>query len=134
MPEFTPEYDVVVTPQDFSNASNTCDIEAPEDFDRPRCHCGVVGIFNHPEASVMAYYALHSLQHRGQEAAGILVARKEKTGSGSSNRFFIHKDNGLVLEIFKDSKILTETLRGEQAIAHNRYSTTGATGKVENIQ
>ena len=39
---------------------------------KPRCHCGVFGVFGHPEASVFCYYGLHALQHRGQEAAGIV--------------------------------------------------------------
>ena len=34
--------------------------------------CGIVGVFNHPQAPVLTYYALHALQHRGQEAAGIV--------------------------------------------------------------
>lgn len=46
------------------------------DLDKPNCNCGIVGVFNHPQASVMAYYALHALQHRGQEAAGIVAAKK----------------------------------------------------------
>jgi amidophosphoribosyltransferase len=108
--------------------------DSPEDLDRPVCHCGVIGVFNHPEAAVTAYYALHSLQHRGQEAAGILVSRTEKHGTGPKKCFVIHKDNGLVLEVFKSPEILTKVLAGEVAIAHNRYSTTGASGKIENIQ
>jgi amidophosphoribosyltransferase len=46
----------------------------------------------------------------------------------------MHKDNGLVLEIFKDHHILSQVLIGDAALAHNRYSTTGASGKIENIQ
>lgn len=108
--------------------------DSPEDLDRPVCHCGVVGIYNHPEAAVMAYYALHSLQHRGQEAAGILVGRTDTNGQAGTRRFAIHKDHGLVLDIFKEPKLLTQHLAGDTAIAHNRYSTTGATGKLENVQ
>src|SRR6185295_1490628 len=96
------------------------------EIDKPHCNCGVVGIYNHPQAAVMAYYALHSLQHRGQEAAGILAARTETNGQAGRRKFSIHRDNGLVLEIFKHEKLLTETLAGDAAIAHNRYSTTGA--------
>jgi amidophosphoribosyltransferase len=82
----------------------------------------------------MAYYALHSLQHRGQEAAGILAAKTDTNGQAGKRRFTIHKDHGLVLKVFEDSKILTQHLAGDTAIAHNRYSTTGATGKLENVQ
>ncbi|MEO6940184.1 MAG: amidophosphoribosyltransferase [Candidatus Kapaibacterium sp.] len=108
--------------------------DSPDDLDRPVANCGVIGVFNHPEAAVIAYYALHSLQHRGQEAAGILVGQTETNSHGIQRRFAIHKDNGLVLEVFKNPKILTEALAGDIAIAHNRYSTTGASGKIENIQ
>lgn len=103
-------------------------------FDKPESNCGVVGIYNHPEASVIAYYALHALQHRGQEAAGILSAYTEETPKGPKRKFRIHKDNGLVLDVFKNDKLLSEVLIGDSALAHNRYSTTGASGKIENIQ
>ncbi|MEI8134811.1 MAG: amidophosphoribosyltransferase [bacterium] len=106
---------------------------AKPELDKPKSNCGVVGVFNHPEASVIAYYALHSLQHRGQEAAGIIAAKWEGN-SGKKRKFSVHKDHGLVLSIFADSKILTDTLAGDSAIGHNRYSTTGASGKTENIQ
>ena len=103
-------------------------------FDKPESNCGVVGVFHHPEASVITYYALHALQHRGQEAAGILSAHSEENSKGSRRKFVIHKDNGLVLDVFKDHKILAEVLHGDSALGHNRYSTTGASGKIENIQ
>jgi amidophosphoribosyltransferase len=99
---------------------------------KPRCHCGIFGIFNHPDAAVMTYYGLHALQHRGQEATGIvtsdfdLVKRKP--------RFHTHKGVGLVAEVFKDPLILKEQLRGRAAIGHNRYSTTGASENKFNIQ
>ncbi|MBS1902239.1 MAG: amidophosphoribosyltransferase [Bacteroidetes bacterium] len=105
-----------------------------DELDKPESNCGVVGVFHHPQASVIAYYALHSLQHRGQEAAGILTAEWQQKGSTRTREFNIHKDHGLVLSIFADHKLLTEQLRGDAAIAHNRYSTTGASGKIENIQ
>ena len=103
-------------------------------IDKPKSNCGIIGVFNHPEASVIAYYALHSLQHRGQEAAGILSARWESAGKDKRRKFSAHKDHGLVLSVFSNPKILTEVLAGDAAIAHNRYSTTGASGKTENIQ
>ncbi len=99
------------------------------DLDKPNCNCGIVGIYNHPQASVMAYYALHALQHRGQEAAGIVSARKAE----DSMKFYSHKGEGLVLDVFSAPNVLTEKLQGNMAIAHNRYSTTGS-GGIANVQ
>lgn len=93
-------------------------------------NCGVFGIFNHPDASVLTYYGLHALQHRGQEAAGIVSCDKD---SGKS-RFNVHKDLGLVLSVFSNDKIFTEVLKGSSAIGHTRYSTTGAGDNRNNIQ
>lgn len=105
--------------------------ELKDELDKPRSNCGVVGVFNHPQASIMAYYALHSLQHRGQEAAGITSFYKdEKSGK---KRFAYTRGEGLVLDVFSDPKILTEVLKGDSAIGHNRYSTTGSS-KRANIQ
>ena len=77
--------------------------------------CAVVGIFGHEEASKLAYFSLHSLQHRGQEAAGISSADGEK----------VHtiKDRGLVMKVFNEQKL--DTLKGNNAIGHTRYSTAG---------
>jgi len=99
------------------------------DLDKPNCNCGIVGIFNHPQASVMAYYALHALQHRGQEAAGIVAG----ASNGNGMKFTSHKGEGLVLDVFSAPNILTEKLAGTTAIAHNRYSTTGS-GGIANVQ
>lgn len=104
-----------------------------EPIDKPLCNCGVVGVYNHPEAAVMTYYALHALQHRGQESAGIVASRESESRPGKRS-FATHKDHGLVLDVFKDPAILSEALRGEHAIGHNRYSTTGSTIKRANIQ
>jgi len=99
------------------------------DLDKPNCNCGIVGIYNHPQASVMAYYALHALQHRGQEAAGIVAAK----ANGNGKKFTSHKGEGLVLDVFSAPDVLTEKLEGTMAIAHNRYSTTGS-GGIANVQ
>jgi amidophosphoribosyltransferase len=99
---------------------------------KPRCHCGIFGIFGHPEASVMAYYGLHALQHRGQEATGIVTS--EFLQEKKKWHFNIHKSTGLVADVFKDEKILREHLKGSSAIGHNRYSTTGAADNKFNIQ
>ncbi len=108
-------------------------VPPPVEIDKPESNCGIVGVYHHPEASVITYYALHSLQHRGQEAAGIISARTETNGV-NKRKFSIYKDHGLVLTVFKEHSVLTRELAGDAAIGHNRYSTTGASGKMENIQ
>jgi amidophosphoribosyltransferase len=127
-----------ITPFDFTNPSLSPQ-ESPAgeilrefraNLDKPQCNCGVVGVFNHPQAAVMTYYALHALQHRGQEAAGIVAAHTRDDGK---TRFSAHKDEGLVLEVFSGAGVLTEQLRGTAAIGHNRYSTTGSS-KIANVQ
>ncbi|MDP3583008.1 MAG: amidophosphoribosyltransferase [Ignavibacteria bacterium] len=99
-------------------------------IDKPRCNCGIIGVFGHPEASLISYYGLHALQHRGQEAAGILSLENDKQKS----HFNIHKGIGLVSEVFSDSNLFTSELNGNSAIGHNRYSTTGASDSRKNIQ
>ncbi|MCE1165913.1 MAG: amidophosphoribosyltransferase [Bacteroidetes bacterium] len=97
-----------------------------------RANCGVFGIYNHPKAAIMAYYGLHALQHRGQEAAGIVTS--EYIPEKGKHHFNVHKGVGLVLGVFGDEEILTQTLRGTAAIGHNRYSTTGSSSNKNNIQ
>ncbi|MEA1916211.1 MAG: amidophosphoribosyltransferase [Campylobacterota bacterium] len=77
--------------------------------------CAVVGVFDNEEASKLAYFALHALQHRGQEAAGI--------SSSDGKKLRTIKDRGLVTRVFNDKKL--KTLKGEMAIGHTRYSTAG---------
>lgn len=103
------------------------------EIDKPLCNCGVVGIYNHPQAALMTYYALHALQHRGQESAGIVASRPSKSPE-KRRKFALHKAHGLVLDIFSDSNILLQDLRGDASIGHNRYSTTGSNIKRANIQ
>ncbi len=85
--------------------------------------CGIVGIYNVPEASKIAALGIHGLQHRGQEGAGIISYDKE---------FHIHGDYGRVDHIFGSDKVI-KNLPGSTAIGHVRYSTTGGTGK-NNVQ
>ncbi len=85
--------------------------------------CGIVGIYNVPEASKIAALGIHGLQHRGQEGAGIISYDKE---------FHIHGDYGRVDHIFGSDKVI-KNLPGDTAIGHVRYSTTGGTGK-SNVQ
>jgi len=77
--------------------------------------CAVVGIFGHEEASRLAYFSLHALQHRGQEAAGI--------SSSDGKKLHTIKDRGLVMKVFNEEKL--ETLCGSSAVGHTRYSTAG---------
>jgi len=88
--------------------------------DKPREACGVVGIYDHPEAAKVTYFGLYALQHRGQESAGISVAR--------DRRITTHNGMGLVSDVFDMKKL--ETLNGGSAIGHVRYSTTGSSSLV----
>ena len=85
--------------------------------------CGIFGIFNHSEASNIAYLGLHSLQHRGQESAGIV--------STDGYAVYAHKEMGLVSDIFDEETLLK--LRGNSAIGHVRYSTAGSSD-IKNAQ
>ncbi len=107
-------------------------IVAEEEIDKPRSNCGIVGIYGHPGASTQTYYGLHSLQHRGQEASGI-VSCQRANGDDPGSRLRIFKGPGLVTEVFSNRQILNEILTGDVAIGHNRYSTTGS-DNLENIQ
>jgi amidophosphoribosyltransferase len=84
--------------------------------DTPRESCGLFGIYRHPEAATLSYFGLYALQHRGQESAGIAIAR--------DHRISAHKGMGLVPEVF-DLPQLSQ-LGGGSAIGHVRYSTTGS--------
>ncbi|PSL47040.1 amidophosphoribosyltransferase [Salsuginibacillus halophilus] len=82
--------------------------------------CGIFGVWGHPEAAQITYYGLHSLQHRGQEGAGIITSDQE--------RMYAHKGLGLVTEAFQEGDL--EKLGGEAAIGHVRYATAGGGGLV----
>ena len=77
--------------------------------------CGVFGIFGVDDAPNLAYYGLHALQHRGQEACGISAFDGEKLNTV--------KGEGLVTEVFNQQKL--DKLKGRIAIGHVRYATTG---------
>lgn len=98
--------------------------------DKPTCNCGIFGIFGSPDAALYTYYGLHALQHRGQEAAGILTSDIEN----GKPIFNIIKGDGLVSEVFPDYSIWGNELKGNAAIGHNRYSTTGTSKSRKNIQ
>lgn len=99
--------------------------------DKPVSNCAIVGVYNHPRASLMAYYMLHALQHRGQEASGITTIYYDE--KKQKKKYAYTRGAGLVLDVFAEPSILTDVLRGESAIGHNRYSTTGSSSKA-NIQ
>jgi amidophosphoribosyltransferase len=88
------------------------------DGDRLREECGVFGVFGHPDAAAITALGLHALQHRGQEAAGIV--------SFDGRRFHSERRLGLVGDTFSRREVI-EHLPGMSAIGHVRYSTTGET-------
>ena len=100
------------------------------ELDKPKCNCGVFGIAGNKDSALITYYGLHSLQHRGQEAAGIIASEKSK----QKTIFNIHKDLGLVSDVFGEPNIFENKLVGNFAIGHNRYSTTGSADSSKNIQ
>ena len=102
------------------------------ELDKPRCHCAVFGLYGHPAAAQLTYYGLLAQQHRGQEGSGIVTSDYDQLAK--KHRFYVHKDFGLVDDVFKDDRILTDYLRGSKAIGHNRYSTAGASDNKTNIQ
>src|ERR1700686_5779913 len=85
--------------------------------DRFHDHCGVCGVFGHPEAAKMAYLGLYALQHRGQESAGICTS--------DGDQIYSQKSMGHVADIFTSDVI--DKLPGSLAIGHTRYSTAGGT-------
>lgn len=92
--------------------------------DAARANCAVIGIYGLKQAATLTYLGLYALQHRGQEATGIV----------STNRkyLFRHAGVGLVSDVFKHKEVF-KNLRGSSAIGHNRYSTTGASSD-NNVQ
>ncbi len=114
----------------YPNASSTTAPHLERDFDleangdRLREECGVFGIFGHPDAAAITALGLHALQHRGQEAAGIV--------SYDGRRFHSERRLGLVGDTFSRREII-DRLPGTVAIGHVRYSTTGET-VLRNVQ
>jgi amidophosphoribosyltransferase len=88
-------------------------------------NCGIFGIYGDPEAAVKTYYGLHSLQHRGQESAGI--------ASSDGKVIQCCKGMGSVTRVFRSGSSFLEKLANPMAIGHVRYSTTGAS-MAENSQ
>ena len=89
-----------------------------EDDDKLHEECGVFGVYNHPDAAALTALGLHALQHRGQEASGIVTFDGEK--------FLSEKHLGLVSDNFSRPSVI-KRLEGRNSVGHNRYSTTGGT-------
>ncbi len=83
---------------------------------RPKDECGIFAIYGHEDAAKLTYFGLYALQHRGQESAGIV--------SSDENCIFEHKGMGLVPDVFNEKNL--NTLKGNMALGHVRYSTTGS--------
>jgi amidophosphoribosyltransferase len=88
----------------------------PFDDDHLREECAVFGVYGHVDAAAHVALGLHALQHRGQEAAGIVAF--------DGRQFHAHRGMGLVSDIFADSNVIGR-LQGSAAVGHTRYSTTG---------
>jgi amidophosphoribosyltransferase len=88
------------------------------DDDKPHEECAVFGVWNTPDAAAVTALGLHALQHRGQEATGIV--------SYDGSRFHSHRGLGLVGDNFSDARVIAR-LPGPTAVGHNRYATTGDT-------
>lgn len=98
--------------------------QAGSDPDKFHEECGVFGVFGTEDAAAFTALGLHALQHRGQEAAGIV--------SYDGKRFHPHRAMGLVGDIFSDREVI-DRMPGDSAIGHNRYSTAGET-VLRNVQ
>jgi amidophosphoribosyltransferase len=92
--------------------------------DKLHDECGIFGIFGHADAAAHTALVLHALQHRGQEAAGIVT--------NDGQRFHSERGLGHVGKIFSSEEVIGR-LAGNKAIGHNRYSTTGDT-VLRNVQ
>jgi amidophosphoribosyltransferase len=90
----------------------------PHADDKFHEECGVIGVWRVPDAAAVTALGLHALQHRGQEATGIV--------SYDGHRFHSHRGLGLVGDNFGDAKVIA-SLPGTIAVGHNRYATTGET-------
>ncbi len=88
------------------------------DDDKPHEECGVFGVWNVPDAAALTALGLHALQHRGQEATGIVAF--------DGQRFHQNRGLGLVADIFGDARVIA-SMPGSAAVGHNRYATTGET-------
>ncbi len=107
----------------MSEPLSECD--GNEVFPEKKEECGLFGIFGDADAVQKAYFGLHSLQHRGQEAAGI--------ASSDGESIQCYRSQGTVSRVFRTGSGILEKLANPMAIGHVRYSTTGSSS-VENSQ
>ena len=102
-------------------------LAAPNDHDdKLREECAIFGIYGSDEANVLTALGLHALQHRGQEACGIVTC--------DGRHFHAHRGLGHVGENFNASSKHLDTLVGHIGIGHNRYSTSGKTNAILEVQ
>jgi len=123
-PPATPETAPAATPvRAHDDDRFPCHPFAPDDDDKLREECGVFGVIGAADAANFVALGLHALQHRGQEAGGI-VTHHPDTGFNEARRFGYVRDNFT-------SQSLMETLPGALAIGHVRYSTSGTKGHTQ---
>jgi amidophosphoribosyltransferase len=91
--------------------------------------CGIIGLYSQNQVSSEVYEGLIHLQHRGQDAAGILTYKNNET-----NRFYVKKDHGLVRNVFNDGKNIQSELLGNMGLGHVRYPTNGSAVDLNNAQ
>ncbi len=96
----------------------------PFDDDKLKEECGIFGIYGHPDASALTALGLHALQHRGQEAVGVVAF--------DGRQFHTHRALGLVGDNFNSEAVIAR-LPGPSAIGHVRYATQGET-VLRNVQ
>ena len=108
----------------MADASTNDSLLADEGDDHFHDECGVFGIFGRQDAAPIVALGLHALQHRGQEAAGIV--------SYDGTQFHVERHVGLIGDTFTKPAVM-ERLLGNRAIGHTRYATTGGAG-LRNVQ
>src|SRR5229473_1996410 len=112
------QYDLKLDPPPTPDLLDSDLQDSDLEGDTLREECGVFGIFGHPDAAAITALGLHALQHRGQEAAGIV--------SFDGARFHSERRLGLVGDTFSRRAVI-DRLPGTSAVGHVRYSTTGET-------
>ncbi|RJP25081.1 MAG: amidophosphoribosyltransferase [Candidatus Abyssobacteria bacterium SURF_5] len=100
----------------MKHSRDSRDFDAASEAEFLKHECGIFGVFGHPEAARIAYLGLYALQHRGQESAGIVSAHEHRLHS--------HRAMGMVYDVFKKDTL--DSLPGDTAIGHVRYSTAGS--------
>ncbi len=131
-----------VTPSPNTDSIEPVQNEFAEGASSLRHKCGVFGVFGHDQAAACTALGLHALQHRGQEACGIVTVEnlppsedkeKRSVDSAYDDVFHVERHLGLVGENFGKESAAIRNLRGRAAVGHNRYSTSGGVAK-RNIQ